>query len=231
VTALADPATLLAVWERAAAAPAAARTAVLVHGAGLVPSLDEALDLDLGRCAALASVVHEEEFGSFVDAVAACSGCGGLVEAELPALADGGPVGGPREVGPWSVRPVTTRDLLVAAGDADPAGCLLRRCVRDRRSGEPPGDVPEADLTAIDAAAEELAGAAGLVTVLTCPSCGATVDVALDPGALLWERVADAGSALLHDVATLARAFGWGEDQVLALTVSRRQAYLALAAP
>ncbi len=231
VTALADPATLLAVWERAAGAHIAARTAVLVHGAGLVAALDDALDLDLGRCAALASAAHEEDFGPTVHAVAGCPGCGELVEAELPARVPMPPVGGTRAVGRWSVRPVTTRDLLHAARDGDPTLALLRRCVHDHGTGEAPDVVPEADLTAIDAASEELAGAAALVTVLSCPACGETVDVALDPGALLWDQVADAGTALLRDVAALAGAFGWGEDEVLALTPSRRRAYLTLAAP
>ncbi len=53
--------------------------------------------------------------------------------------------------------------------------------------------------------------------------------MALDVGALLWERVAQAAPVLLGEVAALARAFGWTEPDVLALGETRRHAYLALA--
>lgn len=231
MTALADPATLLAVWERAAVSPPVARTAVLVHGAGLVSALDTAIDLDLGRCAALASAVYEEDFSQEVEAVAVCPDCGATIEAVLPSRVAAESTDSTRVVGRWSVRAVTTRDLLIAVRSADPTRSLLERCVADRCTGEPPRALPEAELTALSEAAEELSGAAALATALPCPACGQPIHVAIDHGALLWERVADAGAALLRDVATLAAAFGWGEDQVLALTPARRRAYLALAAP
>lgn len=244
MTALAEPATLLEVWERAAGVPSAARAAVLVHGAGLAASLDQALDLDLGRCAALASRAYREEFGDTADAVAVCEACGELIEAVVPTGdlgADGEPAGQPGSqdgpaaelvVGEWVVRAVTTRDLLLAARtpDAGPTA-LLTRCVRHRVTGVAPTALTSELLADLDAAAEELAGAGALVSTVTCPACSATVEVGLDAGALLWERVAAAGASLLTEVATLAASFGWGEAQVLALSPARRRAYLALATP
>lgn len=246
MTALAEPATLLAVWERAAGAPAAARAAVLVHGAGLVGELDEALDLDLGRCAALASQAYREEFGTSADAVTVCGECGELIEATVPA-GGVGPTGATGEanrpaptgpqvrelvVGDWVVRAATTRDLLLAAGEPDAvAASLLSRCVRHRETGQPPGALPAQVLADLDEAAEELAGAGSLVSVVTCPACSASVEVGLDAGALLWESVASAGIKLLTEVATLAAAFGWSEAEILALSPERRRAYLTFASP
>ncbi|MGV8965793.1 MAG: hypothetical protein ACOH2F_05895 [Cellulomonas sp.] len=255
MTTLAEPAALLDAWERAVRVRPPARAAVLVHHAGLVPTLDDALDLDLGACAALALRVHRETFGDTADAVLTCPRCGELLEARLPTQApDGADEPGTREptrpervVGAWVVRAPTTRDLLVAGRDPASAAQTLRsRCVRplsaaDRLAGEHsgaergrdddsmPAEPTPAELDLLDAAAEELAGIGALVSVLTCPACGQTLEAAFDPGALLWERVAAAVPDVLADVATLARAFGWGEAAVLALPAARRRAYLDLA--
>lgn len=255
---LRDPAALLAAWELAGQAPPPARAAVLVHRAGLTGSLDEALDLDVGTCAGLALRVYRDTFGEVVDAVVECPGCGERMEAGLPTDGgSGGPgsPGGPgqlgreRTVGAWVVRAPTARDLVLIAERAERDGLaaardeLLRRCVRPAvvRGGEASGGDgagavgrrvagPEASgLAAIEAAAEELAGAAVLVSVVTCPECGTAVDVSFDAGAMLWDRVAAAAPELLADVASLARAYGWNETEVLALPPVRRRAYLALA--
>ncbi|MCR6492646.1 hypothetical protein [Cellulomonas sp. P24] len=168
----------------------------------------------------------------------------------------GGPgqLGRERTVGAWVVRAPTARDLVLIAERAERDGLaaardeLLRRCVRPaavrggevRGGGVSGGDGagavgrrvagPEAsELAVIEAAAEELAGAAVLVSVVTCPECGTAVDVSFDAGAMLWDRVAAAAPELLADVASLARAYGWNETEVLALPPVRRRAYLALA--
>lgn len=252
---LRDPTVMLAAWELAGQAPAPARAAVLVHRAGLTGSLDEALDLDVGTCAALALQVYRETFGEVADAVVECPGCGERMEAALPTAGEPGGRGGPglrereRTVGAWVVRAPTARDLVLVAERAERAGLaaardeLLRRCVRSAavRGGEAGGGEASgvagrgvvgpdvAELAAIEAAAEELAGAAVLVSRVTCPGCGASVDVSFDAGAMLWDGVAVAAPELLADVASLARAYGWNETEVLALPPVRRQAYLALA--
>ncbi len=252
---LRDPAALLAAWEHAGQAPPPARAAVLVHRAGLTGSLDEALDLDVGTCAVLALQVYRETFGEVADAVVECPGCGERMEAALPTDGwSGGPgiPGGPgqhereRTVGAWVVRAPTARDLVLIAerdGLAAARDELLRRCVRPAavRGGEASGGdgagavgrrvagPDDAELAAIEAVAEELAGAAVLVSIVTCPECGTAVDVSFDAGAMLWDRVAAAAPELLADVASLARAYGWNETEVLALPPVRRRAYLALA--
>jgi uncharacterized protein (UPF0212 family) len=258
VTNLAEPATLLDAWDRAGRVPPVARGAVLVHGAGLTASLDEALDLDVGRCAVLALRAYRDAFGDSADAVVVCPECGEVLEAQLPVLLpdDPGRALAPSErvVGDWVVRAPTTRDLLIAAREPANAEEVLRsRCVRPRASAGGPalpvGDAPAlsvgdglalsaddgptlaaGDAPAFDAAAEELAGVGALVSAVTCPACGTTLEAAFDAAAVLWEQVASTAPGVLADVATLARAFGWSEAAVLALPANRRRAYLAMAA-
>ncbi|MEU5948413.1 hypothetical protein ABZ793_23025 [Micromonospora sp. NPDC047465] len=235
---LAEPTVLLTAWEEAAAVPAAARAAVLVHRAGLAPDLDAALDLSIGQCAALALAAHAAAFGRDVDVVFPCTSCGARLEAELhlpdPAETDPGALVGavhPDRVDDLTVHPLTIRDLLAAATGVDGRALLFSRCVR-RADGTSavPTDLSPAQREAVDAAADRLAGFAALALRMTCPSCGDDVRVALDPDALLWDQVDAAAPALLDEVATLARAFGWDEATVLALSPARRGAYLERAA-
>ena len=214
-------------WEAAAGLPRAARGAALVHAAGLAADLDAALDLPIGVAAALAVRAQVDAFGAATDGVLACGACGQELDVPVP-LAElrGEPAAHEAVVQGLTVRAPTTRDLLVA-GSADE---LLARCVHDASGAPVDAEQLEDELLeAVDAAAEELAGAAGLVLRASCPECGAPVSAALDPAALLWEQVAAAVPAALAEVAELAAAFGWSERDVLALTAPRRRAYLELA--
>ncbi|MFE9959728.1 hypothetical protein [Micromonospora sp. NPDC005299] len=233
MTTLDDPGRLLAVWEAAAAAPPAARGPVLLHAAGLLPDLDAALDLPVGTVAALAARLSVDSFGDPVDAVLTC-GCGQVLDVALPLDPVAGlPAGETGAVagGTLRVRAPTARDLLAAGRSDDPVGTLLARCVRD--AADRPvaaGELTVDQRRAVDAAAEELAGAAAVVLRTRCPGCGDTVVTALDVAELLWERVAGRAPAVLAEVATLAAAYGWAEADILALPAGRRRAYLALAA-
>lgn len=230
-----DGAQLLSAWEAAAALPPAARGAALLERAGYVADLDAALDLPVGEGAALAARLHCDAFGEVVDGLVTCRACATVLDVSvalraLPAaqseattvLAPGG-----REL---RVRAPTTRDLLAACERADPARALVSACVSDA-AGAPadPDELGEETLGMVDAAAEELAGAAATMVRATCPECGADVAAPLDVGALLWDRVARAAGEALREVAELAAAFGWSETEILALPAVRRGAYLELA--
>ena len=52
--------------------------------------------------------------------------------------------------------------------------------------------------------------------------------VQLDAGQLLWDEIEARAQVLLHEVHTLASAYGWSEAQILALTPARRASYLAM---
>lgn len=65
---------------------------------------------------------------------------------------------------------------------------------------------------------------------LDCPACAHHFLLLLDPGSLLAEELRMKAARLLGEVVALARAFGWREADILALSASRRAAYLAAVA-
>jgi hypothetical protein len=212
---LRDPAHLLSAWEAAAGLPLAARGAT-VAGA--------ALDLPIADAAARELQAYAEAFGATADCVVECEACGQELDVTVP-LAELDTAGGAEAtVAGLTVRAPTTRDLLEAR-DADD---LVARCVTDGGAPVDPAELGELR-DAVDAAAEQLAGAAAIVVRTECPACGAGVSAPLDPALLLWDRVAAAVPIALGEIAELALAFGWSEQQVLALTPLRRRAYLELA--
>ncbi|MEA2488926.1 MAG: hypothetical protein QOH21_718 [Acidobacteriota bacterium] len=80
----------------------------------------------------------------------------------------------------------------------------------------------------LDAVAEALEGEDDLRLAVTCPDCGAAWDVAFDPGAYLWHEVDAAAIRVLREVDALASAYGWSEEQILALSPRRRAVYLRM---
>ncbi|MEO3891429.1 hypothetical protein [Nonomuraea sp. B5E05] len=233
MTTLDDPARLLEAWEHAAPAPPVTRGPVLLHSVGLLPDLGTALEMPVGLVAALAARLYADAFGGVADVMMTCV-CGELLEAALPLEPITElPAGECAEAcgGTLRVRPPSARDLLVAAQADDALATLLTRCVRDAAGGPiSPAQLTAEQLRAVDAVAEELAGAAAVMLRARCPACENIVAVSLDVAELLWERVAARAPALLTEVATLAAAFGWAEAEILALPAGRRRAYLALAA-
>jgi hypothetical protein len=75
---------------------------------------------------------------------------------------------------------------------------------------------------------EALEPGAAVTFDLTCPECGAQWSAPMDCGDVLWSELQVRAERLLLDVDALARAYGWSESQVLALSPTRRAAYLQL---
>ena len=187
--------------------------------------------------------IRRAVFGDGFELETACPACGERLELSL----DAGALGlAPSEPGEddlridaygWSVtfRLPDSTDVA-AAGDpsvADPAVAVLERCVISIEG--PPGTPAGAALpTAIgDLVVERMEAldpAADLSLDLTCPACRHDWVAPLDPASLLLEDVERHAVRLLDDVAQLARAYGWREPDVLALSPVRRRHYLELVA-
>ena len=131
-------------------------------------------------------------------------------------------------------RPLTTADLLAAEdlGEVeDVARRLLERSLVDARRGTSMVSVEDLAADEVAALAQALADAdplAEIVFALTCDACGHTFRQPLDPATFLAVELATHARRLLHEVHCLARAYGWREPDVLALSSRRRRAYLEL---
>jgi hypothetical protein len=233
------PAALLDVWERAAAVDPLVRPLVLLVAVQPGCDLDELATEALGRRDARLHALLAGVGGPVVEATATCPACAEPVEVTF----DGRDVWSPGVDPPATVavtvgeldltcRPPTTADLLAAAASDDPQAVLFdRSVVSARMAGEP---VPTCGLAGdVWAAVEEALGEADpladLTFSLTCPACSETWAASLDLAEFVWQEIDHAARQTLAEVDVLARAYGWREPDVLALSPWRRHCYLGLA--
>jgi hypothetical protein len=99
---------------------------------------------------------------------------------------------------------------------------LLRRCV-------PHADLDDAALVdSLDAEMARQDPGAAIELQLCCPHCGREQAVLFDIVAYLCDEIADWAQQTLADVHLLARAYGWSERDILALTPARRRSYVQM---
>jgi hypothetical protein len=178
--------------------------------------------------------------GVEMQATVVCEACRAMVEFtirldELRGLVPHGPTSGRFSYGDAdatcevSWRVPTVDDVMAEAPLTDPAAALRERCISARMEGRPIDVAAVAGLVeraeTVMAAADPLAE---VLVALECPDCGQAFDADLDPVGFVWAEVESRARRVLLEVDELARAYGWTEPQVLALSETRRSAYLAL---
>ena len=220
---------VLAVWEEANALRPVERALALASLEG--GDAEELARLPLGRRDARLLRVHAALSGPALEATASCPHCGEAAEFaldvdELLDRADHAVAPEPLDVGGRRVvwRLADSRDVLAAAATADVESAerlLLNRCV------DAGGDDVRDAVTAAMAEADPLAE---VLVDLACPACGEPFVAEVDVQRFVWSEVRARALGLLRDVDALARAYGWTENEVLALGEARRAAYLELAA-
>jgi hypothetical protein len=227
----------LDLWQAVETLPPVDRTLALAAAVDPDAASPEALaELPLGQRDTRLLELHERLVGRLLEATATCPGCGS--EAEFSVDADAllgraahSPAPRPLEFGSWVVewRSPDSQDVEAAAraGDAPSAErVLLERCVAVTRGpgGELPADVREA----VTQAMLEADPLAEVLVDIVCPDCEVAFVADVDLGSFVWAELRVRALGLLHDVAALARAYGWSEVEVLALSARRREAYLEL---
>lgn len=166
--------------------------------------------------------------GPEIRAIAACAACGAEVEAvftaraitvddegaDEAALADG-----------TRLRVATSRDLAAALASPRPRLALAQACTVE---GAP--DWTEAKVAEAGAALQALDPQADVRLALECAECdtGWTAPLFVEP--FLWRELGAWARGRFHEVDRLARAYGWSEADVLALSPQRRRTYVELAA-
>jgi hypothetical protein len=235
------PTELLRAWETAAAAPPALRGAALIAAAEGV-SQAKTGELPLGELARRLLALRTAQFGPDISALTDCPTCAQPVELHFRTRDLEIPPMQPEPVTAWSggrrfqLRPPNSRDVHDASR-ADTAAArechLFRRCLIEARDTEGQPLEPAAcdDDDGRAAAASALAGAdpgADLELALRCPHCRHEWLAPFDPAAFLMTEITARARQLLRDVHELAAAYGWSEADILALSPTRRAAYLEL---
>ncbi len=217
---------ILGAWETGARRSPLDRAIAVLWAAEAI----DAADLPLAERDRRLLAVREATFGSHLTATARCPECGEQVEVTLEAgqLARLLVAPGTDEVAigghAVSLRPLTSRDLAAAAGaaEADVPGIL-----RARLTGAV--ELPPDAVGRIDALIEEREAAGELTCGLACVECGSTWSEHLDVAVHVWAEVDAAARRLLREVAEVAAAFGWSEAEIIAMSETRRAAYLNIA--
>ena len=181
--------------------------------------------LPLGRRDGLLLALRGKCFGRTLALFADCPSCGERLEFSMDVadliVAD-----------PFAPLPATGTALgSLAVADGLAEALSARSADEDRcevlsaalRARVPPG-VPAAQ----GAALLENDPMVILSFPMICPACRHGWSPLLDVVGTLWSDVAAECQRALADVHSLAQAYGWTEDQILALSPDRRQAYIDL---
>ena len=210
------------------------RALILLHLAEPETEPESLATLSIARRNHGLAGLRTQLFGSRLSLFADCPACTEPTEfdidlAALPREGEDVPV----DIDGHRFHPPSTRDLAVAmeARDAEDAAMALLRACAEHPDKLPTGTEAEALIDAAGQALDAVNPWADLRVEIACPSCSATSDVVVDLAALLWDELESEAGRIFNEVHILARAYGWREDEILAMSPWRRAAYLARVEP
>jgi hypothetical protein len=232
--------TVIEVWERGWGQPPVERALTLLsacteESAATLPTLT------VGQRDARLAELYQRLFGGTLHAFAECPRCGQRLEYSM-ALRDLTAPSRPAvddltlEYGGISLhlRLPDSHDLVAAGRCAtveEARQLLARRCLVPAEEGgvavvsDP---LPDALIERISDRLRQADPQAETLIHLTCSECSHRWQVVLDIERFLWTKVGSLAKRLLREVHVLARAYGWREADILAMTAARRQFYLEM---
>lgn len=238
---------LLDTWEAGLGLDMNNRAALLL--AASLPEQDEAdiTGFSIGERDYYLLHIRQMLFGSRMVNIAQCPHCQERLEWEsditdLSAVGDGKyPLGKALEMqdagyqvhfrlpNSWDIALL----LQQPSASANPQS-LLQQCVLEVRNlaGEsvPFTQLPASSLQALSQAMEAADPLARIDIDLTCPACGYQWPALFDIASFLWAEIQGWAERTLRSVHVLAKAYGWAEADILAMTPTRRQLYLGMVA-
>jgi len=219
--------TVLQLWEPGSRLPPHRRLAALLDAAGIADSCAETLGARNRRLARM----HAELVGRSIEAQVQCAKCGTDNEFVVPRDAIAAIV----PPSPDAVINVDTAGHrrhfrlpvmadLEAIDPAAPVGPqLARRCSLDDEGAAAPA-YPEG----LEAAFEALDPAADVTVSIDCAGCGIRIEASVDMAAFVARDLDRLAQGLYREIDAIAGAYGWREDEILALPPSRRRRYMAI---
>lgn len=243
---------LLKVWERTLDRSSVHQALELLAAAFPEYTPERLARLSIGRRDALLLKLREHLFGMRLESLAACPQCQQQIElvfstsdirAEqtLPGIDDPADVTLSLTMEGYKVDFRLPNSADLAAMEADTAvdhvrEQLLHQCIQSvtrivKNKEEVPGDITQLPTSLINAMAARMAEAdpqADTKLALTCPDCGHAWSAVFDIVSYLMEEIHRWARHMLREIHHLARSYGWRETDILAMTPTRRRAYLEL---
>lgn len=231
---------LLEIWESGLSVESERRILSLLGAALPDLSREVIADEPIGRRDMQLLTLRESLFGSEFAGVAGCPSCGERLQLSFraddvrarPAETSTGPLKVKVDGHETVFRVPNTDDYAAIdkAGSVE-AGreLLLRRCVLESRHEGKMEKYEEIPGSVIEAVAERISDAdpQGNVELnLDCPECRHSWQIVFDIASFIWSEIDDWARRTLHDIHTIASAYGWSESEILRMNYLRRQAYL-----
>jgi hypothetical protein len=228
-------------WEHGAGLHAIDLALLVLSCACPEHSREALVHFTLGHRDALLLEVHRRTFGDRLDAYTECPECREPLEFSLSCALLSGDVRHPAiptktvtiQGSDFTLRSPDSRDAAAAAASENLAAArkvLLARCaVPAARSAADIDALPEPLQAAI---ADELAimdPLAETLVDLACPACGHEWQGIFEIMTFLWTKIRARARRLLQEVDALARVYGWGEADILAMSETRRGLYVQMA--
>jgi hypothetical protein len=230
---------MLEVWEQGLPRSPLQRSLMLLSAAASEP-IEVTARLSVGRRDGRLLTLREWAFGPDLAAVLSCPRCGERLDLSFR-TSDVRVESEAESAESWSLevagyklrcRALNSLDLIAVADRPDPTAArrqLLERCLSEIVGEGAPVAVEQLPEEVIDAVVERIAKAdpqADVQIALSCPQCRHCWQASFDIGPFFWSEIHVWAQRTLHDVHTLASAYGWREADILAMSPWRRQFYI-----
>lgn len=232
---------LLCVWEQTLGQSNVERALALLAAACPEQTREELARLSIGRRDRLLLTLREWTFGSRLLGRVPCEKCSEPLELSFN-VSD---ICAPETEGADSLalkldgyevqfRLPDSRDLSAVQQSVDVSSgedVLLSRCllsVTKAGTERAPADLPERLREAVAKRMAEADPQADVQLQLSCPACGHRWLAAFDIVSYFWSEINAWAYRILGEVHKLAAAYGWREEEILAMTPRRRHIYLEM---
>jgi hypothetical protein len=197
-------------------------------------------DLNLGYRDILLLELHRRTFGDQLEAYTECPECREPLEFSLScdhflsgvAQRESAPKTLTIQDAVFTLRAPNSRDAAAAAASESLTAAkneLLTRCATPAAGSNPIESLQEPMQSAIAAELAAIDSHAEMLLNLTCPACGHLWRALFEIMTFLWTEIRARARRLLQEVDALARAYGWSEADILAMSDARRALYVQMA--
>lgn len=235
---------IITTWERGLRQHPLERTLTLLAAALPGATCDNLLNLSIGQRDAYLLLLHEQTFGTQFVGFAECQSCQERLEFSFDIATVWVGAAPIERVGQTYqyriedyellVRLPTSADLItvVASHDVEAARArLLQRCIVQAtctNAAVQATALPDSVVQTLGEWLLESDPQAEVLINLSCPGCEQRWSAMFDVVAFLWSEIQTSAKRLLREVHILALAYGWSENDILALSRTRRQWYLEM---